>query len=475
MLNNFFQSLSILKLSNWLMISIWWIVPLWMYGVFDDGVFYSCISRNLAFETQTSIWDLKVSNALDSGFNGHPPLLFWIQGLFFKLLGDVYWLERVFSLTTALLTIPLIHKCWKLFHKEDADLAVFFWMCIPIVGWSYGNNMLENLLTLFTTAAIWLLLRQAIHKKHFVRTIFAAAFLIFGGTLVKGPVALYPLATASIYALIYDRAALKRALAAAFAMTFLIIITYWVLFMFSPRAQLFFEKYIDLQLKGSLTGMDSLAEHRLFLLQSVVEEVLIIGSIILGMRILCLFLPSSFLEKINWRLTFLWLLIACSASLPMLISPKQLRFYIVPSMLFYSLSLATLAFPFWKALALYFKDFVLSQKLLKGGLWISLVVCLGLSIINRKEYARSLDILPDSMAIGQEIPDHTEVYLNPRLYRTWNLHAYMYRYFYIDLTTVFDNQDYMITPKQKVLKGSIYKEVDLNLNTLKLYKRTPKK
>ena len=127
MLNNFFQSLSILKLSNWLMISIWWIVPLWMYGVFDDGVFYSCISRNLAFETQTSIWDLKVSNALDSGFNGHPPLLFWIQGLFFKLLGDVYWLERVFSLTTALLTIPLIHKCWKLFHKEDADLAVFFW------------------------------------------------------------------------------------------------------------------------------------------------------------------------------------------------------------------------------------------------------------------------------------------------------------------------------------------------------------
>jgi 4-amino-4-deoxy-L-arabinose transferase-like glycosyltransferase len=474
MLNHFFQSLTVLKLSTWLMIFAWWIAPLWMYGVFDDGMFYSCIARNLVFDAQATIWDLKVSNALDSGFNGHPPMAFWIQSLFFWLLGDYYWIERVFSLLMALLTLLLIHKCWKLFNKEAANLALFFWMCVPIVGWSYANNMLENIFTVFTTAAIWLILRQALRNTHFVSTTFIAALLISGGTLVKGPVALYPLATGLIYALLYNRALLKRTIIGTILMTGLMGLAYWILFISSPRAQTFFDQYVELQLKGSLSGMDSLAEHRFFLVQSIVEELLIVLSIILGMRLLCLFFHVSIQKKINWRLTFLWLFIAFSASLPMLISPKQLRFYIVPSMVFYALSLATASIPLWVALANYFKDFLQSRKALKGGLIIGLFICLSLSIFNVKKYARSLDVLPDSMAIGTLIPNHTEAYLDPSLYTVWNLHAYMYRYFYIDLSTVYKNQDYVIMPKNQEFQRPEYKQVDLPLSSFKLYKRSQK-
>ena len=472
MLNHFFQSLTVLKLATWLMISAWWIAPLWMYGVFDDGMFYSCIARNLVFDAQATIWDLKVSNALDSGFNGHPPMAFWIQSLFFWMIGDYYWIERVFSLLMALLTILLIHKCWKLFNKKEDNLALFLWMCVPIVGWSYANNMLENIFTVFTTTAIWLILRQALRNTHFVSTTFIAALLIFGGTLVKGPVALYPLAAGGIYALIYNRALLKRAIIGTVLMTGLIILAYWILLMSSPRAQIFFDQYIELQLKGSLSGMDSLAEHRFFLVQSIVEELLIVLSIILGMRLLCVFFHASIQKKINWRLTFLWLFIAFSASLPMLISPKQLRFYIVPSMVFYALSLATLSVPLWVALANYFKDFLRSRKLLKGGLLIGLFICLSLSIFNREKCARSLDVLPDSMVIGTVIPNHTEAYLDPSLYTVWNLHAYMYRYFYIDLSTVFKDQDYLIISKNEAFQKPEYEQVDLPLSSFKLYKRS---
>lgn len=454
------------------MIFAWWIAPLWMYGVFDDGMFYSCISRNLVFDAQATIWDLKVSNALDSGFNGHPPMAFWIQSLFFGIIGDVYWLERVFSLLMALLTILLIHKCWKLFYKEDGDLAVFFWMCVPIIGWSYANNMLENIFTIFTTAAVWVVLRQAIYKTHFIASIFITALLIFGGTLVKGPVALFPLATAGICALVYNRAFLKKAIISTFTTSILIVLAYGVLFVSSPRAQLFFEQYLELQLKGSLTGMDSLAEHRFFLVQSIVEELLIVGSIILGMKFLCLWFCSNLQKKINWRLTILWLFIAFSASLPMLISPKQLRFYIVPSMVFYALSLATLAFPLWNALVEYFKAFSITKKLLKGGLLIGILICLSLSIMNRKKYARSLDVLPDSMVMGHTIPNHTEIYLNPSLYTIWNLHAYMYRYFYIDLSTVFEEQEYAILPKDEICYHPLYEKMDLPLQSFQLYKKT---
>jgi hypothetical protein len=143
-------------------------------------------------------------------------------------------------------------------------------------------------------------------------------------------------------------------------------------------------------------------------------------------------------------------------------------------MVFYALSLATASIPLWVALANYFKDFLQSRKALKGGLIIGLFICLSLSILNVKKYARSLDVLPDSMAIGTLIPNHTEAYLDPSLYTVWNLHAYMYRYFYIDLSTVYKNQDYVIMPKNQEFQRPEYKQVDLPLSSFKLYKRSQK-
>lgn len=471
MLNKRLQSLSIMKLSNLVMIFAWWVVPLWMYGVFDDGMFYSAISRNLVFDAQATIWDLKVSNTLDNSFNGHPPMAFWIQSLFFWVLGDVYWLERTFSLLMACLTIFLIHQCWQLFYKSGSSLAIFFWTCIPIIGWSYGNNMLENTLTLFTTTAIWIHLKNISTDKHWIGSVFLSSLLIFGGTLVKGPVALYPLATYIIYALLYQRNLLGKAILATTATGIFMALYYWLLFITSPRALTFFEVYLELQLKGSLSGMDSLAEHRFFLLQAIIEESLIVVSLLVGMHLLTKIFAIPVQEKINWRLFFLWFLIACSASLPMLISPKQLRFYIVPSMLFYCLSMATFIFPTFKALMHYFLKFESLNKLLKIGLMLGLVLCVGLSIRNMGKYARSYDVLPDSMAIGQIIPPNTIVHIPPSLYKIWNLHAYMYRYFYIDLSTVFTHQDYLILPKRKILNTTEYEEIDLNLTSFRLYKR----
>lgn len=475
MLNKFFQSLSIMKLSNLLMIFAWWLIPLWMYGVFDDGMFYSSISRNLIFDAQATIWDLKISNTLDYKFNGHPPLAFWIQSLFFWCIGDVYWVERFFSLLMGCCSIFLIHKCWKLFYKEGSSLVIFFWMCIPIVAWSYSNNMLENVLTLFTTTAVWIQLKGILSNKSWIPSIIFASLFIFGGTLVKGPVALFPLVTYGIYALLFNRSLWWKSIGATFAMISLMVTFYCLLFTLSPRALLFFKDYFELQIKGSLSGMDSLAAHRLFLLQSVIEESLIIVAILAGMKLLTHFFKVPVNDKINWRLAFFWFLIACSASLPMLISPKQLRFYIVPSMLFYSLGFATIIYPIFKALIQEFQQFNLLNKLLKLSLIGGLFLCIVLSEMNKGKFARSYDVLPDSMVIGKTVPPHTEIHIPPSLFNVWNLHAYLYRYFYIDLSTVFEHQDYLLLPKDKTLKTKEYKEVELDLQSFKLYQRRVKK
>lgn len=473
MSTTFFRSITLPQLLIVLGIAIWWLVPLLMIGVFDDGMFYSSISRNLIYDPQATIWDLKVSNALDNSFNGHPPMFFWIESLFFGILGDYFWIERIFSLCTALISIYLIHLCWKIFSKESSSFAILFWLCVPIVGWSYGNNMLENVLVLFTTAAIWLILRQAVSGNNWITTIFISSLLIFGAVLTKGPVGLFPLATWAIYALVIDKKQLPKALIGSLLISALVLFYFALLFYFSERALAFFQRYFQLQVASSLAGMDSLAAHRFFLLQAIAEELLIVLIIISLAKVLSsnYILKLKIISKTNWKVTFFWLLIALSASLPMLISPKQLRFYIVPSTLFFSLSLATMALPIFEAISIYFNKQVLAKRAGKAVVTTAIIACLVLSYNNTNKFARSFDVLPDSFILGEHIPSHTEAFLHANLYTVWNLHAYMYRYFYIDLSTVYKEQPYAIFPKDLPFESADYQEKEVGLKNHRLYER----
>lgn len=467
---HFFKQISNINyLLCLLAIGIWWGAPLWMIGVFDDGVFYSCIARNLAYDAQAAIWDLKVSNALDNSFNGHPPLAFWLQGIFFWLVGDFYWVERVYSLLCALLTIWLIHKSWRLLNESSSALAIFFFLCVPIVGWCYANNMLENTMTIFGTAAVYVLIKTAKREVYFSFSILLASFLIFCSAMVKGLVGLYPLVTLVLYALVYSKKQLLRAIISSMMLFLLVGIGFGLWCYWDERALQFFKRYVELQLYTSLSGGDSLAANRFFLLQCLLEELLIVGSIIAAGKLL-LWKLALRAEPIDKKQVVFWLLLAAAASLPMLISPKQLRFYIVPSMVFYNLGGAVLFYPTFKALEEYFLPFQRLKKAIRILIYLGISICLVYSFLNAKKYARNEDMLPDIFALGATIPAHTEIYLNPKLYTVWNLHAYMYRYFYIDLSTVPKMQRFALFPKNEVFSSEHYEEQPLDLKKYKLYK-----
>src|SRR5690349_1858077 len=81
-------------------------------GMFADAVLYSCVSRNLS-EGWGTFWFPQYS-ALNVGglhsFHEHPPLVFGIQSLFFKLFGGSIYTERIYTYVTFLLAIILIIK-----------------------------------------------------------------------------------------------------------------------------------------------------------------------------------------------------------------------------------------------------------------------------------------------------------------------------------------------------------------------------
>ncbi|MEO6304873.1 MAG: hypothetical protein ABIP51_17060, partial [Bacteroidia bacterium] len=103
-------------------------------GMFMDGMLYTCVSKNLA-NGIGSFWFPVFSKYGFGGlstFHEHPPLVFAIQAVFFKVLGNGMYTERIYILFTIALTCFLIICIWKYINK-DADekrigwLPLFFW------------------------------------------------------------------------------------------------------------------------------------------------------------------------------------------------------------------------------------------------------------------------------------------------------------------------------------------------------------
>ncbi|HEX4415031.1 MAG TPA: hypothetical protein VH107_15450, partial [Lacipirellulaceae bacterium] len=152
-------------------------------GMFFDGVTYATIARNMAVgigdfwhpmilaksmsdDSSTAVKSASAdasSNAntaecsttdacSDEAFYEHPPLALWLESLFFRLFGDHYWVEKLYSALTAIGTAALIAALWRLLLRDRPDLAehtwlpVLLWAAIPTWAWLFGSNMLENTL-----------------------------------------------------------------------------------------------------------------------------------------------------------------------------------------------------------------------------------------------------------------------------------------------------------------------------------------
>ncbi len=100
-----------------------------------------------------------------SGYHEQPTLGFLLESFFFRIFGDHFWVEKLFSAATGLITAGLIAAVWRRLVRGREGLAecdwlpVALWVILPGWGWMYGNNMLENTLGLFAVAAVYALLR----------------------------------------------------------------------------------------------------------------------------------------------------------------------------------------------------------------------------------------------------------------------------------------------------------------------------
>lgn len=181
-------------------------------GLFADGLLYSSIARNLA-EGRGSWWSPFFSSGywidgMPATYFENPPAFFWFESLFFRLLGDHWWVEKLVSLVVTVANGCLLVAIWRaaadLFSlpKNMAWLPLLGWYFIPRVIWGNPNNLMDPFQLIFCLVGLLFFLKNL--KNPGLLFLRLSGLALFGGILAKGPVVLYLLAMPGLFWLFFS-------------------------------------------------------------------------------------------------------------------------------------------------------------------------------------------------------------------------------------------------------------------------------
>lgn len=442
-------------------------------GMFSDGIDNATISRNMA-NGLGSFWRPHYSNVLFPEYYEHPPLMFGLQSIWFRVLGDSIYVERFYSLATFIIVGLLIVLIWRELTNDVKTgwLPLLFWISIPKVTWACANNMLENTMSVFVTAATLFYLKS--FKSNRIFFIIFCGLSLSLGFLSKGVFALFVWSFPIFFWIVNKEKKFIYTLSDTMVMVFFTVMPIYMLFELHPEAANNLNNYVNNQLLGRMLHFKAV-NSRFYILDKFIREIL--PPILIGL----LFVYISWRKKIDLPLMKLYLRkaltflgLTLSGVFPIMISLKQSSFYILAVYPFFALSLGCLLYPLIKKLlirvdthAKYYRRLVYFTS---GLLFLSTAV----SIAQYDRIGRDHNEIADCYLVTTEVGKNTTINICDDMFENWRLHSYYARYANISLDP--DNKfsyDYYLTKNNcdsSMLKGH-YKKVPLKTIDYHLYKK----
>ncbi len=446
------------------------------HAMFQDAMLYSSVSHNLSIGFGT-FWFPQYSALNIEGipsFHEQPPLVFGIQALFFKMLGDSIYVERIYTFIMLLLHLVLINELWKTIFRNNKKyrdygwLPILFFIIIPICHWSFRNNMLENTLSIFTLSSIIISYRQIISGKTNFFKWFLSGVFIFLASFSKGVPGFFPLIFPFVFWIITKKISLKQMLIFTGILSSAPLLIYFVILLF-PEGRESLSIYFFQRLLGRVHTMPT-TSYRLDVAWRVFTElipVLILTTII--------FFIKRKIVKSNFIFTktdfLLFLAIGLSGSLPLMLTSVQKGFYLVPSMPYFSIAFAIVIVP--GIFDLVSKINVHSKKL-KIVRFLSIVVFASVIVFTgfqKNQISRHEDMFRDVNKIGNLVPQFSTLTVPPELYNQYDFvfQGFLVRYYNISISP-YEEYTYFIKEKNSMsaVPGK-YNRTDLDLNLFELY------
>lgn len=446
------------------------------YGMFMDGITYSSISRNLA-EGFGGFWKPYYTETVYETFYEHPPMGFLLQSFAFEIFGEALCIEAFYGFGMGLIIAGLTAAIWLAVRKNEVGAGVwwpiFLFVSFPMASWTLANNMLENTMTLFVLLAV-LLAILSIRSAGMIKLLiygFLSGVSIFLAFLTKGPSGVFPIVTPLIWMFIFHGTTLKKAFISTLAIVSGIIISVILIISPNPEAISFFDVYFTNQVFGSLVGKRANVSSHFFLLKKLFSESLVPLSFC---TILYLIKRMRFNLTSNKKL-FFFALVGISGSLPLLISSKQMSWYLFPSLPFYSMAFAAF---FENPVKLIEAEFFKNRKLNTVFHCISsviLIVAITWMLTEKGEVRKEKDFHKDFSLQKYDIEERITISTYPsQLATDWGLVANMQRQFKVSLSDTF-GYTYLISQVKysgaDTLKNNYKKIHPPNPSSFILYKK----
>jgi len=310
-------------------------------GVHGDGVEYANVARNMA-DGLGSFWKPYHDDFGYPVFHEHPPLVFWLQSLFFRIFGNGPYLETFYGCFIGLLILVSTGLFWQQVRRNFQLPKIGSWwpmillVPLPIFTYILSVNRIVNTWTLLAIIAAGLAYLSAVKTRNTVLISILAGGAIYLGFIAKGPVAFFPFAM-PLLAWLTLKASFSRALTATLISLITFAIILLATFYFYPDSIEFWQGFWQAQVLASLTSERGSARPHWHLLERWISE-MIVPFLMAGVFMLAFKVPF---HRIRFnRQALFFLLTALAGSLPFLISTRQHGRYILHSYPFFVLGLA---------------------------------------------------------------------------------------------------------------------------------------
>ncbi|MSP53773.1 MAG: hypothetical protein EXR81_05955 [Gammaproteobacteria bacterium] len=454
------------------------VTALAMQGLGGDGVVYAAISWNMAHGIG-SLWHPYYL----APFYEHPPLAFYLESLFFKLLGDHFWIEKLYSGLAALISILAMLKIWKLSVRISwhyAWLPLLFWMTVGDNLDAYKNNLLENTLICFATWAAFILLKTLINNRLRFISLISAALLLTAALITKGPQCLFVMSTILLYWLIFRRISFWRALSDTVILIGGIVLFMALILCYKPAYHDLHQYWLQ-QFWATVSGARAggyVGWKRLYVLwllfQYLIPLIILVPLLIyIQARRLQVAYKALLLAALKNQWFLFYLILGLLASLPVMLSSRLQEPYILQSFPFFILATAQIITPI---IAEWLPHLKFNSSLYRRLLLISLLlltIALVNVILSYGKIGRHKALLGDILVIGQVTPRNSTVSVNTSVIESADVvQAYFYRYWQIKLTTTESCHYYVVNKTD--LAPVDYSLVPVVLQQLVLYQNPNK-
>ncbi len=447
-------------------------------GMFMDALLYAGVSHNLSMGIG-SFWFPEFSPSYRcaglSTFQEHPPLVFGIQSVFFKIFGDSMYVERFYTFLIMCISAFLINLLWKEIFKNEGKLKntgwlpLILWITIPVCFWSYSNNMQENTMGVFTLCAVLFIYKVIQSPQNKTGTSLLAGFFVFLAIMSKGVPGFFPIVVPFLFWLINRKSSLLKIILKTAVIAGVPVIIYILLFNL-PGSSESLSFYVFKRVLNRIHEAPTV-ENRFYILYRLFCELL--PQILL----VTIFILTAVLKKVKWRfsnqirLSVFFIAVGLSGSAPLMFTMVQKGFYFVPSLPFFAIGFSILIAP----VILHFIEQI-NTKSRKFQVLLALSVFLFIGVISfslmqKGKIGRDRYMLHDVYLIGKVLPKYTSIGCTTDVYKEYSLECYLIRYFNINLEISKNKEFYIIKKTTKVNALPGYERLNIKTIMYDLYRR----